>query len=144
MIKFIGVVILFFLSIPITSCDLKIKEDDFFVIPAYRTVKIDSLTTGTILHKRFFVKNYAYHKAQFDSISKNILCEALNDSIPLVRLDFTFLDGEERYGSDLIAEYLWTLEHPNQIRIMKGEEMNYKEITVPFDCDLNDKYEKVK
>lgn len=139
---FIYKFILFFVVTALTSCKLKISEDNDYFIPAYRTKQIDSVTVEISLHKRYFVQNYRHNKEQFDSTALNIICQAINDSIPITDLDFTFIDGPGELLYEEIAEYLWNVDTPNKITIIWRDSQNYRDEIIPFNCKLNKNYRK--
>lgn len=124
----------------VTSCKLKFREDDYFFIPAYRTEKLENGEIETSLHKRYFVQNYRFHKKQFEKEALDIICQEINDSIPLTYLDFSFVSGIDAGWYTPIAEYIWMIEKPDTIRISKGKKAITIDVFVPFDCELNEKY----
>lgn len=140
--KLIYYAILLLIVVISASCELQFKEDDYFFVPAYRTKKIDSVTVEVGLHKRYFVQNYRFHSEQFDSAALDIVCQAINDSISITYLDFTFVAGFDAGWYKFIGEYVWTIDTPNKIRIRSGESPNYRNKIIPFDCELNENYRK--
>ncbi len=55
-----------------------------------------------------------------------MVCQAIQDSIPITNLDFTFLAGNNEMLSNFICVDLWDVREPDQIRLVAGEGMEQK------------------
>ena len=133
-----------------------IVEDDRYFEPAYRIEKVVGTDTFYYLGKRYYVYNYSSNKEVFDSLSIVLLCEAINDSLPLARSGFDFQEMpyySARYepGQPMTADwttgivfYSWDVEEGSVIEAEWGESPNYIRKKIEFNCDLNQNYPKGK
>lgn len=141
------------LSISVTICsdggDLYIIEGSNDFNPPYRLNKIIDGDTLYYTEKTYFVFNYLPNKEIFDSISLRIMCDALNDSIPLSRLSLDFQDMDTYDTRPLegaiyssvaltipIYYYAWNIENPFQVERRYDVDKNFKKEVLYFDCEI--------
>lgn len=155
-LKTIGIVIV--LTAIFSSCNsdkslLFVKDSRFFIPP----LRVDRSINGNLtyrLYERYFVFNYSQNKSEFDSLSLDLLCRAINDSLLLSYCDFNFQDmgwwfGKYQEGdvltadfTTLIVEYAWYIEEPNLVRVIKRDK-KYEDNFIEFSCNLNPNYEGI-
>ena len=128
---------LLIIAILFFSCErekrfLVIEDSDFF-FPPYRFQMMDGGDSLYSLTKRFYVYNYEDNKLEFDSIVKNMIFEAIRDSVPLSNCEFIFLqmpNNSKMYNEgDIqspgfkkrIASFYWQIDKKNKIYSKWGD-----------------------
>jgi len=138
MIKKIQIHFLFLLVLLSCTGKLIIEEDKYkFVTPAYRVNSQD--TTKVSLSKRFFTRHYADNKVEFDYHIHEIMCQAVNDSIPITQFEFVFVDGLSHDWYNPLVTYVWRIEKPNILKKHRNDVIELPTF-VPFNCILNENY----
>ena len=143
------ILLFFLLFFSISSCNEKeflIIEDGKYYIPAYRIQDIIGKDTLYSLHKRFFVFNYETNTEKFDSLSIVLLCNAINDSVPLSICEFDFQkmpNYSPKYKSSQILTadwttnivyYKWDIKNPGEIYLERGKSPNRVRKTMALIC----------
>ncbi|MFN7117648.1 MAG: hypothetical protein ACK4TA_12675 [Saprospiraceae bacterium] len=108
---------------------------------------METLDNGKIITysaTRYSVRNYWIHKKQFEKEALTIVCNEINDSIPVTLLDVAFQAGKENDAfNKAICTYRWSIENPDSIKVSKGKGAEYIIEMIPFNCVFNEKYKMI-
>lgn len=138
-----NIAIFFIIIITIISCNrekefLIIKDNRYFE-PSHRLKKIIDNDSLYSLNRRFFVYNYQNNKEKFDSISLDMMCDAINDSLSLMKCSFDFQEvpyyqseykpnqGLSTDFTKTIVFYHWDISEPKVVKSEWGE--SFEKIT---------------